>query len=137
MIKNQLFRTMPSKELALQLLNAFGLTGFDDYSSFSRKDIKSLDTVNIIKRDLKPLLLKVYLPCKARTYLSDINVKNSVTILRQVLKVHKYNITSREKYVKGDKFIIYQLTPITNKYYIPVKINYNHDNPKDCLVTFE
>ena len=38
MVKNQLFRKLPSKELALELLNAFGLKGFDDYNNFSRKD---------------------------------------------------------------------------------------------------
>ena len=137
MVKNQLFRKLPPKKLALKLLNAFGLEGFDDYNNFSRKDIEALGTVNIIERDIKSKLLQYYLPCKARTYLSGLNTKNSITILRQVLKVHNYTISSREKYIKGDKFIIYQLLPISKEAYTPLKIKYNSNNLKDCIVTFE
>lgn len=137
MVKNQLFRKLPSKELALELINAFGLNGFDDYNNFSRKDIIALKTINIIERDLKSKLKICYLPCKARTYLSNINVKNSITILRQVLKTHNYNISSKEKYIKGDKFIIYQLLPISRNSYTPLSIKYNDKNSSDCVVTFD
>jgi hypothetical protein len=137
MVKNQLFRKLPPKKLALKLLNAFGLEGFDDYNNFSRKDIEALGTVNIIERDIKHELLKYYLPCKAGTYLSNITVKNSITILRQILKVYNYTISSREKYIKGDKFIIYQLLPISKEAYTPLIIKYNGNNLKDCIVTFD
>lgn len=109
--KNQLFRKQPSDEIIQKIVIAFGFRSLTDRRCFSRADLYKLGTVEVIK-ELKPELETYYLPCKARTYLNDLNCKNVVTILRQCIKTKGYTISSREKYLKGDKFIIYNLTPI-------------------------
>ena len=108
MRKDQLFKKNPSNELFLKVLNSFGLQSLDDKRSFSRKDLKYIKTVENINT-LKSELADCYLPCKARTYLTSLNEKNVITVLRQILKTKNYTISSREKYMKGCKFIIYNL----------------------------
>lgn len=118
-MKNQLFRKTPSTEIITKVVEAFGFRSLQDRRCFSRSDLTKLDTVNKIK-ELKAELELYYLPCKARTYLNDLNEKNVVTILRQLIKTQGFTICSREKYCKGDKFIIYNLCPIDQKAYISV-----------------
>ena len=132
--KNQLFRRQPTKELALEIINSFGLKDFNDNRNFSRQDLISLKTVEIIQ-ELKTELEKYYLPCKARTYLNDLNCKNVITILRQIVKPHGYVVYSREKYIRGDKFIIYQLIPSEQRFYRPISIENNTNG--GCIVRFD
>ena len=131
MIKDQLFKKYPSNTLFLEILKSFGLNGLDDKRSFSRRDLKILKTVekiNILKAELETC----YLPCKSRTYLNDLNEKNVITILRQILKTKNYTINSREKYMKGSKFIIYSLCKLEHKEYKPIlEIGNNNDNDLD------
>jgi hypothetical protein len=108
---NQLFRIMPSEELCMSVLNAFGLTSLHDKRQFTRKDIVSLETVEKIKV-LLPILSPYYLPCKARSYLSELNAKNIITILRHFVRIFGHKVNSREKYIKGEKFIVYSLCPV-------------------------
>lgn len=119
MSKNQIFKKMPPTELIMGILNSFGLNDLDDKRSFSRKDLSQLDTVNKVN-ELKGELIKYYLPCKARSYLNDLTEKNVVTILRQCLKCIGYTVNSREKYLKGEKFIIYNLCKCEQRNYVSV-----------------
>ena len=106
--KDQLFKVYPSTELIRQLLYAFGVNGLDDDTPFSRADLQRRNTVsNLIK--LKPYLEKCYIPCKARTYLNNLTEKNVITILRQVLRHLGYTVFSKEKYMRGNKFILYHI----------------------------
>ena len=127
MVNNQLFRKTPPREICLKILNAFGLKDFTDTRNFSRKDlevIKCLDQINEFKDELQ----EYYIPCKSRTYLNELNTKNVITILRQIVRLHNYSVVSREKYIKGDKFMIYQLVPSETRNYQPVTISTNSDN---------
>lgn len=117
--KEQLFRVIPSDELIHNILLIFGLTDLDDSHYFSRNDLIHLDTVRKLEL-LKPLLKECYLPCKARTYLSDITPKNSITLLRQCVRTRGLSVRSKEKYMKGDKFILYNLEPLQNIKYEPL-----------------
>lgn len=119
MKKDQLFKKSPSDELLHKVLNSFGLVDLSDSRSFSRKDLKILKTVDKIY-ELKSELSFCYLACKARTYLNNLNEKNVITILRQVLKTRHYTIVSREKYMRGEKFIIYSISLIDKNKYIPI-----------------
>ena len=119
MRKDQLFKKNPSNELFLKVLNSFGLQSLDDKRSFSRKDLKYIKTVENINT-LKSELADCYLPCKARTYLTSLNEKNVITVLRQILKTKNYTISSREKYMKGCKFIIYNICKLESKTYKPL-----------------
>jgi hypothetical protein len=108
--KNQLFKVKPPKTICDEILTAFGLANLDDNHLFSRRDLEKMGCVEKIA-SMKAELTKYYIPCKARTYLNDITSKNVITILRQIVKVYGYRIVSREKYIKGEKFIIYQILP--------------------------
>ena len=116
---NQLFRKIPDKILFDKLLEAFNLKSIDDIKLFSKLDLLNHNSVNKMN-NLKVILQEYYLPCKARTYLSALNEKNVITILRQILKTRNYTISSREKYMKGCKFIIYNLCKTELKTYKPL-----------------
>tara|TARA_B100001093_G_C25945606_1_gene642746 strand:+ start:48 stop:470 length:423 start_codon:yes stop_codon:yes gene_type:complete len=139
MKKDQLFKKNPSNELFTKVLESFGLVDLEDKRSFSRKDLKYIKTVDKIN-SLKSELEECYLPCKARTYLNGLNEKNVITVLRQVLKTRNYSITSREKYMKGSKFIIYTLCKLESKKYKPL-LETKHeqdsvDNETPIIITF-
>ena len=106
--KNQLFRKIPPLELVERIVKAFGLKSLDDETKFSRNDLDKINTVSKIT-EMKSELEKYYIPCKSRTYLNDLNKKNVITILRQCVKLYDYLVSSKEKYSKGEKFIVYQL----------------------------
>lgn len=136
MTKNQLFKMIPPRSLCLKILKTFGLNDFDDTHNFSRDDLQKINCIDNLLL-LKDTLQEYYLPCKARTYLNDLNTKNAITILRQIVKLYGYTINSREKYIKGHKFIIYQLTTIENKSYNPINILSSKNNDKECIVIFD
>ncbi len=140
MKKDQLFKKHPSDELFLKILKAFGLTDLNDNRSFTRKDLKVLRTVEKLDLILDQLK-QCYLPCKSRTYLSGLTEKNSVTVLRQILKTRNYTVISREKYMRGEKFIIYSLTPLETKEYNPILSEKKKQNiqvsDKPILITFD
>tara|TARA_B100000902_G_C27316509_1_gene921699 strand:- start:2332 stop:2754 length:423 start_codon:yes stop_codon:yes gene_type:complete len=108
MTKNQLFRKIPPKELVEQIVKAFGLKSLDDETKFSKKKLKLINTVEIVN-SFKSQLEKYYLPCKARTYLNGLTEKNVITVLRQCTRIYGYRIVSKEKYMKGEKYILYRL----------------------------
>lgn len=124
MTKNQLFKNIPSEEICTEVLQAFGLKSIYDTTNFSKKDLDLIGTVQKIY-ELKEKLEYFYIPCKARTYLNDLCPKNCITILRQILKIFDRTVTSREKYIRGQKYVIYQIIPKEYRKYQPVSINSN------------
>jgi hypothetical protein len=129
--KDQIFRKVPSDEVLEKILNAFGLKDIDDQKTFSRNDLKTIRTVEKLNA-IKPELEVFYIPCKARTYLSYIDEKTAITILRQFVKTRNRMIESREKYMKGYKFLIYYIVKAYNRPYKPVV---SRDSPID--ITFD
>ena len=129
---NQLFKIKPSKKICIKLLNAFGILDFNDTHIFTKSDLIFLNSVDKIEI-LRKRLLKYYIPCKARTYLYNLTIKNIITILRQIVKIYDYKIKAKEKYVKGVKFITYQLMSI--KYISPPVVVLNNIN-HNCIILF-
>lgn len=105
---NQLFKKRPSAEAIIPILALYNLTGFEDSKSFTKKDLAVFGTVKKLEEH-KAILEELYLPCKAKIYLNNLNEKKSVTILRQLLKLFKYNLKSTEKYIQGEKMIEYNI----------------------------
>ena len=68
------------------------------------------------------------------------NEKNVITILRQILKTRNYTINSREKYMKGCKFIIYSLCKLESKKYKPLleikPVEEEEKEKKPIVITF-
>jgi hypothetical protein len=117
--KDQIFRKHPTDEIIEKLLGVFGLKDLDDQKTFSRNDLRVIKTVERLNF-IKPELEAFYIPCKARTYLSYIDEKTAITILRQFVKTRNRMIESREKYMKGSKFLIYYIVQSYNRPYNPV-----------------
>ena len=108
---NQLFREIPPFDLVEKILKHFipDITSFN--YTFSRQDIIDKNTLIKIIPDLEKLK-QYYLKCKTTKYLSEINAKNIITILRQILKPYDLNIVSKEKYKNKHKFLLYSLQKI-------------------------
>ena len=111
---NQLFKKKPEKELVVKFLNIYGLHSFEDESYFNKIKLEKLNVVDKLT-EFSSELEEYYLPCKFRVYFQNINIKKSITILRQIMKLYEYYVKSTEKYIKGDKIIIYQILPINIK----------------------
>ena len=109
-MKNQLFRISPDLKITEQLLNLFGIKDMEDNHSFTRENLNDLKTVEKMNEMIDELM-KYYIPCKSKKYLSDLNEKKCVTILRQFLKIHNHTLISKEKYVKAKKHLFYQVIP--------------------------
>ena len=103
MSKNQLFKIIPDEKIILSLLNAYNL--------------KTILNKGINKKinDLKLEITKYYIKCKSKIYLSTLNEKKCITILRQFLKTQNYNIISKEKTKNKIKFSIYRIIQDKNK----------------------
>ena len=121
MKRNQLFKLEPSIDFVKEFVKIFGLKDINDTRKFSRDslvNINTLDKFDVFKEDLK----KYYIPCKYEKYVTDLNEKKLVTILRQIVKLHDYKVTSQEKYIDGKKTLLYSLESDTQ---IDDHINYN------------
>lgn len=109
-MKNQLFHNSPDLKIITNILNIFGITDLNDNHSFTRKnliDLKTVDKMNNMVEELR----EYYIPCKAKKYLVELNEKKCITILRQFLKSYNYTLISKEKYVKSEKMLFYQVIP--------------------------
>ena len=138
MKKDQLFAKIPPYDLFIKILKCFGLDNINDKRSFTRKHLTYINTVEKME-ELVPTLKLYYIPCKARTYLNNLTEKNVVTILRQILKTQQHSLNSREKYVKGSKFIIYNICKIEEKKYTPIinmETSKKIESNKPIVITF-
>ncbi len=109
-MKNQLFRVSPDVKIITMILNIFGIVDINDNHSFTRKNLIDLKTVEKMD-DIKEELNKYYIPCKSRKYLNDLNEKKCITVLRQFLKSYNHTLISKEKYIKSEKMLFYQVIP--------------------------
>tara|TARA_B100001057_G_C22222215_1_gene708692 strand:+ start:112 stop:504 length:393 start_codon:yes stop_codon:yes gene_type:complete len=119
---NQLFSKKPDKEIMNKILRCFSLDSLDDKKFFTKKYLADINTVHNIKKIIDDLS-KYYIPCKRKTYLENINEKKAITILRQFIRVFDYFLFSKEKYINGEKYIIYQVNLCKNKNIIKLKKN--------------
>ena len=108
MVNNQLFKKIPTKEYINKILKLFGIVDFDENFYFSKFDIQKKNILDTINEEI-PELEKYYLKCKAKKYLVDLNHKKLITILRQLVRQHKYRIVGFEKYTNGEKYLLYKL----------------------------
>lgn len=124
--KNQLFKVSPNVEITEKILENFGIKGLDDNHSFTRNNLSDLDTVNSIN-EMYDELVRYYIPCKAKKYLTELNEKKCITVLRQFLKMQNYTLMSKEKYVEGKKILFYQVIPMQ------IDMKTNRDSEKVVL----
>jgi hypothetical protein len=91
-----------------------------------------VDTVQKII-NLSDSLREYYLPCKSKKYLTDLNEKKCITILRQFVKIHHYKCIGMEKSIKGNKTMTYRLIYSNNDYLTSPEAKKN----KEYVLSFE
>lgn len=108
MNKNQLFKKMPPIDLFERLVKIYGLTDINDCRKFTKDHLiknKTLEKIEGLREELE----EYYLPCKTTKYLTDLDEKKLITILRQIAKIFDYHVTSNEKYSNSKKVLQYSL----------------------------
>lgn len=118
MVLNQLFAHRPSLELVLKMLSKFGIYKIDDNTTeFTLLDMAQLNTLTAIKT-FENEIKECYIPCKRDKYLAHLDNKALITVLRQFLKMHDYDLQSREKFIKGTKYLVYHIITKQEKEFI-------------------
>ncbi len=134
MVLKQLFISTPPIDLLKDIINGFGLKNLNDKKEFCYLDMDNLNTLNVF-HTLENELRKYYLPCKQKIYLNDINLltnKEAITILRQLLKIHDYDLNSREKFIKGIKYSVYKIITKQDKLF-----NIKKNKNKEIVIVFD
>jgi len=108
MNKNQLFKKLPPIDLFERLVKIYGLTDINDCRKFTKDYLIKNRTLEKIE-GLREELEEYYLLCKTTKYLSDLDEKKLITILRQIAKVFDYHVISNEKYINSKKVLQYSL----------------------------
>ena len=132
MPKNQLFKNTPDLQIIQSILDAFGLDDIEDARFFTKEHMTDVDTVQKII-NLSDSLKEYYLPCKSKKYLTDLNEKKCITILRQFVKIHHYKCIGMEKSIKGNKTMTYRLIYSNNDYLTSPEAKKN----KEYVLSFE
>lgn len=128
---NQLFTQHVDQDLVLRMLKCFGLNNFEDKRTFCKHDLTKIDTV----KKLEPLIEELrsyYLPCKAKVYLDNMDVRKAITVMKQVLRLHNYYLQSKEKNFNTKKVMFYTLITEEDKH----QVNYMRKIPVDMVLTF-
>ena len=110
----QLFSKKPDNAILEKVLECFEIKNLQDNKSFTRKNLKDMSTVTQLEKIIDDLN-EYYIPCKSKKYLTDLDEKKAITILRQIVKCFNYFLFSKEKYIKGEKNITYQIMPNNKK----------------------
>jgi len=107
---NQLFKIKPSYDILVKICIFYGidLNNLEKKNTFTKMELLDLKIDNYFDM-FKNLLRQYYLPCKNKKYLECINIKKSITILRQLLKLYNYSLISSEHYNNSKKYIIYTI----------------------------
>jgi len=138
MVVNQLFINKPPIELLDKIIIAFGLTSINDTSEFSQLDMdkhKTIQTINNFKNDI----IKCYIPCKRKTYEDNCNSNlGNITMFRQILKTNNHDLYSKEKFIKGVKYLVYKIVTkqekvLKNK----TKKKKKKEKLKDIVIVFD
>ena len=136
MVVNQLFMQKPPNELLVKIIKAFGLNDLNDTKEFSQIDMDNYNTLTIF-HTLEKELADCYIPCKRQEYTGNIRniiYKEAVTIFRQFLKAYNYDLQSKERYIKGIRYLVYKIVTKQEKY-----INKTKKNPpkKEFIIVFD
>ena len=131
-MKDQLFKIKPELIFINEFIKIYGLNNITDTNLFTKQNLIDLKTIDAIN-EMLPELNKYYLPCKSKLFLKNIDEKKCITILRQFLKIHNYNVSTKEKCIKGVKYNFYQIIPFSNN-----KINTNvKEQDRSIVISFD
>ena len=129
----QLFRVKITNELFSIVSQAFGYTGLlqCDYM-FCKADLERINTLEKVQ-ELKDELCQYYIPCKAKLYLTNLDVNKCITIFRQILKLFNILLISKQKYIKHKKTTFYSIKHELNEH---IDIHGMHVNNEPLVLIF-
>ena len=130
-MKDQLFKNKPDMNLLNDTIRLFGLSDLNDTKLFTKQNMIDLNIIQKVN-EIVPRLQDFYLPCKSKKYLTRLDEKRCITILRQLLKQYNYNLLTKEKCIKGEKFNYYQIIQYSNK-----KINTKQQEERKIVLSFD
>ena len=109
-VKNQLFReNIEINFLEKIIKECFNIElNNSTYYSFSKKTIVSRNILDIINNNMDKLK-KYYIKCKHKIYLENLNEKKIITLFRQLLRMHDFELKAKEKYENGKKYLLYTI----------------------------
>ena len=123
----QLFRQNPDIDFATKLINCFNIRDINDTRQFCKFELQTYKTVDKIK-ELIPEMTIYYVPCKAITYLQEIDEKRSITILKHFISVFGFTLNRKEIIKKNKKIIYYNIANVNNS-----KIKITFENNKRLI----
>jgi len=97
---HQLFTRYPTDQELQKILKCYNLNGLDDDLNICHLTIKVYNTIAKLY-DILDLLIDIYLPCKYK-FISNLNIKRALTILRQILRLFECKL---QKYQIGKAYI--------------------------------
>jgi len=103
---NQLFKAIIPDELFEKLYRMFGYTEISEDYMFSKSDLIRLNTVTNMNT-IKDELIQYYLPCKAKIYVTNLDLNKCITIFRQVVRLFGIVLVSKQKYIRHKKCTLY------------------------------
>ena len=109
-VKNQLFRENIDIDFLEKIIKeCFNIVlNNSTYYSFSKKTIANRNILDIINNNMDKLK-KYYIKCKHKIYLENLNEKKIITLLRQLLRMHDFELKAKEKYENGKKYLLYTI----------------------------
>ena len=134
MVYNQLFVKKPSLELLNNLITKLGLKDINDNTEFTFIDMNLINTIVAIKT-IENEIRECYIPCKRAKYATNLDNKGIITILRQFLKVHDHDLQSREKFIKGTKYLVYKIITKQDKEF--AKKTKKYQPKKEITIVFD
>lgn len=134
MVYNQLFNEKPTLDIVNKIVSKFGLKDINDSTEFTILDMDRINTLlsfKSIENDIK----ECYIPCKRIKFASTFTNKSVITILRQFLKVYERDLFSKEKFIKGNKYLVYKIITKQDKDFS--KKNKKYINKKEITIVFD
>lgn len=111
---NQLFSIQPDRPNIIRCIRLLGFKDLEDRRELSKIDILSLNVCIEFKK-LNDYFKTIYLPCKQSKFISNYNLKNCITITRQLLRTINYDIISKEKMIRNTKVMVYYIATKNEK----------------------
>lgn len=105
---NQLFRSNVPNDLFSKIYRCFGYETLNIDYMFSKIELDRLNTVGKMN-EIKDELTQYYIPCKAKMYLSNLNLLKCITVFRQVLRLNHVSLISKQRYIKNKKMTFYSI----------------------------
>lgn len=109
--KNQLFRELMDYNTLKNLMKeTFNVELNENINySFSKKTILNKEIISLLEEKID-YLKKFYIKCKHKIYLENLNEKKVITLFRQLLRIHDFELKAKEKYENGKKYLLYTIT---------------------------